>query len=244
MAIERVTRGGDGLERRVGLTAAKRAAKKSAKKGAKHAIEKHAAKKHAMEKHAGKKAAKKVAKKAAEKVAARKVEERSGKHDSDGGSSHELSKAFHHLQRAGALISLLEQDSGGDLRHLLEHGIELYRAAVRVNGPVGGKDVVRCAVALLRASEHLAMAGLYAARVEYRVQVEPPDPSEVKRHLAKLLPRMEALEEPQREQAQRLMAMARELLRRAQSAEGNDPHLEYEYAMAADGLCAALEEGI
>jgi hypothetical protein len=228
MAIVRV--GGGGLERRVGL----KAAKKAAKKGAKHAIEKHAAKKHA-EKHPGKKAAKKTA------PPHEKHASESREHAAD--ASHELIRAFHHLQRASALISLLEQDSGGDLRHLLEYGIELYRMASRVETS-GGKDVVRCAVGLLKASEHLAMAGLYAARVEHRVLIEAPPSHQVERHIEKLGPRLDELDEPQREQARRLLAMARELVRRAEASRTSDPHLAYELTMAADGLCTALEEGL
>ena len=241
MAIVKVG-GGSGLERRVGLKAAKKAAKKSAK----HAIEKHAAKKHPAKKHPEKHAGKKAAKKAAIFDISDERTRRDSFEASDkvADRSALLNQAFHHLQRASALISLLEPASGGDLRQLLEHGIELYRAASQGNGEVDGRDVVRCALGLLMAAEHLAMAGLYAARTEFRVRVTPPDADEVRRHLGALAPRLERLRPADRTQAQRLQEMARELLRRAQREGGSDPHLDYELTMAADGLCTALEQGL
>jgi hypothetical protein len=232
MAIVKVGSGG-GLERRVGIKAAKKAAKKSAK----YAIEKHAAKKHAAKKHAEKHAGKKAAKKSASHE---HKDSRSKQSDLQADSSVDLTRAFHSLQRASALISLLEKDSGGDLRRLLELGIELYRTA----GQTGGKDVARCATGLLKSAEHLAMAGIYSARVEYRVHVEVPETSDVRKHLERVRPRLESLGEPQRERARRLYAMAQELLRRADQADGSDPHLDYELTMAADGLCTALEQGL
>ena len=252
MAIVKVN-GGKAVERRPGPGPFT----KSASKGAKHAIDKHATKKHAGKKHPAKKhpAKKHQAKKhAAEKHAAKEAQ----RHEANKASEHRLpqeieadaellSDAFHHLQRASALISLLEPDSGGDLRQLLEHGIALYRAALVAQAteePGGRAQVMECAVGLLRAAEHLAMAGLYTARIEFRERVEPPDTNTVKRHLAALRPRVEQLGEPEREQAKRLLAMARELLRRAMEADGTDPHLDYELTMAADGLCAALERGV
>jgi hypothetical protein len=230
--------GGGGLERRVGI----KAAKKAAKKGAKHAIEKHAAKKHPAKhpakKHAEKHPGKKAAKKAAAHEASGSVHSKQSELKADQSAS--LSEAFHSLQRASALVSLLEADSGGDLRRLLELGISLYRTAAQT----GGKDVALCATGLLKSAEHLAMAGLYTARVEHRVEVDAPDASEIRRHLERLRPRFEKLGEPEREQARRLYAMAKELLRRAGRADGKDPHLDYELTMAADGLCTALEQGL
>ena len=87
------------------------------------------------------------------------------------------------------------------------------------------------------------MAGLYSARSEYRVEVAPPPQTRVAKHLAELGPRLEHLPRSERENARRLEAMARELLRRAANVE-HDPHLEYELTMAADGICTALEEGL
>ena len=72
------------------------------------------------------------------------------------------------------MISLVEQDSGSDLRMLLLQGIEGYSLASRA----GARDVAadaRSALGLLRAAEHLAMAGLYSAREKYHPAVEVSD---------------------------------------------------------------------
>ena len=159
MAITRIGGAADGaaLARRDGL--AKHAAKK-------HPAKKHAEKKHAAKKHPGKEAAKKAAKHVGKKAAKHVLEGSAVSREPAGDEqltdpASELSRAFHHLQRAGAVISLLEQESGGDLRLLLEHGIDLYRTAMR-SQVTGGRS--RCAFGLLRAAEHLGMAGLYTAR--------------------------------------------------------------------------------
>jgi hypothetical protein len=235
MAIVRVT-GGNGLERRVGIKAAKKAAKKGAKKGAKHAIEKHAAKKWAIEKHAGKKAAKEAALKAAKKAPAKVY---SLKNDSHQPKQSQLVRAFHHLQRATSVISLLEQDSGGDLRGLLQQGVDLYRRAFEKGAD---KELAGQALGVLSAAEHMGMAGLYSARVEFRIEVPQPSDSRIEDELRKLRGRLETLGRPKHPEAEMLLGAAWELLRRADAA-GDDPHLEWELAMAADGLCTALENG-
>ena len=245
MEIARRNVGAGGLASRTGI--------KAAKKAAKHAVEKHAAKK-APAKHAAKKGAKHAAKKGAKHAAKkeakgasrdwnaeerqRQLEEQSdARLDEDG---LELTRSFHHLHRAAAVISLLEHDSGGDLKMLLQHGMELYSNAAGSKRKTG---TVRSAFGLLRAAEHLGMAGLYAARSEYRVQVPPPPRSAVEKKLRELGPRLDRLKSPERENGRRLSNMARELLARARGA-GHDPHLEYELTMAAEGICMALEEGI
>ena len=223
--------GDSAVGRRGGLKAAKKAGNKA---GRKASAKKRPAKKHA-------------AHQVVDDTVLRQVLEQETAGDdapprrSAGEHAVELALAFHHLQRAGAVISLLEHDSGGDLRQLLEHGIELYRKACGT-----GKrktEAVLCAHGLLRAAEHLGMAGLYAARADYRVQVAPPKRSVVAQHLSKLGPRLDQLPTAEREMGRRLEAMARELLRRAHDS-GHDPHLEYELTMAADGICSALEEGL
>ena len=231
MAIVRMRdagEGGGGLERRVGL--------KAAAKGAKH-VGKKAAKKHSAKRHAGKKAA---GKKAAKKVAGGSELLQGPMTQSAQEHALKLAAAFHHLQRAGAVISLLEHDSGGDLRLLLESGIELYRKAATSRKK---EESVHCAHGLLRAAEHLGMAGLYAARSSFRAEVPPPVRGTVAEHLRALTPRLDGLPKQERENGRRLEAMARELLRRAEAA-GSDPHLEYELTMAADGICSALEDGL
>jgi hypothetical protein len=225
MAIVRLG-AGDRSPAKGNAAVAKRAGAKLAKKAAKKGIVKHAAKKHA---------AKGV------KEAAKKAAKASGKHrqPQDDELEQELARAFHHLQRAAALISLLEGDSGADLRQLLEHGIALYRRATETRSE---DHIARCAAGLLRATEHLGMAGLYAARGDYRVTVDPPTPGQIQRHLEAVQNRLEGLEEPSREPGIRLVGIADELLHRA--AQTGDPHLSFELTMAADGLCTALEEGI
>ena len=230
-----------------------RTALKAAKKAAKHAVEKHAAKKAAAKKgakhsakHAAKKGAKHAAKKEA-KTAARDwdaeeqqrelKERRDAELDAD---DLQLTHSFHHLHRAAVVISLLEHDSGGDLKMLLQHGMELYRNAAGTKQKTG---TVRSAFGLLRAAEHLGMAGLYSARSEYRAQVPPPPRREGEKQLRELGPRLDRLKSPERENGRRLCNIARELLNRAQGA-GHDPHLEYELTMAAEGICIALEDGI
>ena len=232
-------------------------------KAAKHAAKKHAAKKHAAKhalEHAAKHAAKHATKHAAKHAA--KAANHAAKHaakaahptveaeqtrpcgfpylvwNSGDEDETELTRAFHHLQRAGAVISLLEGDSGGDLRSLLENGIDLYRGA-RLRGHA--KVSARCASGLLRAAEHLGMAGLYAARRKHQVDVPAPSPAEIEHHLQSIRPRLKGLGASAG--AKCLAAMAEELLRQAE-ASMDDLHLAYELTMAADGICSALEAGL
>ena len=240
MAIERRGEASAGLTTRAGLQVAKKAAKKGLKKSAKKTAEKHAAK-HAAKhpaKHASKKGAKHAGRDWASEEQHRLVQEHRDEELDE--EDLQIAHSFHHLHRAAAIISLLEHDSGGDLRMLLERGMELYRTATSAKKR---KGTVRCAFGLLRAAEHLGMAGLYAARSDYRVEVPPPSPSGVAKQLRELGPRLDELKPPERENARRLCNMARELLRRAESV-GHDPHLEYELTMAAEGICDALEQGL
>ena len=242
MAIVKSGQGGSqsSLAAARGAKSPAKAAKHSVAKHAarKHAAKKHAAKKHAAKKHAGKHAAKHAAgKHAANSSKVLEWTESSPRQEEDFAA---LSSAYHHLQRAGAVISLLEKESGGDLRGLLEHGIELYRNAYRRKRTPG---TVQCALGLLRAAEHLGMAGLYSARSEHRIEVTAPARDEIARHLEELGPRLDRLSQPRKSEGERLEQMARELLRRADAA-GDDPHLEYELTMAADGICTALEAGL
>ena len=238
MAIVRVESGGS-LSRQVGIKAAakkaaKKGVKKGAKKGAKHAIEKHAAKKHAAKKHADKHAGKKAAKHVHEEVAAGlKADAKTGP------DSGKLVRAFHHLQRASVVISLVEKGSGGDLKALLDLGAQAYARAAE-KGASGKKE--RQAVALLKGVEHLAMAGLYSARIDFRVSVPTPAANKMAKRLVELRARLEKLGTPAKEPSQNLLGLAWELLRRADAA-GDDAQLEWELGMASEGLCEALEEG-
>ena len=198
------------------------AIKKHAKKAAKHAGKKHATKKHA----------KKAAKHAGEGGWQDKSEQTRLE---PGSIEHELRRAFHHLQRASALISLIEAQSGGDLKVLLRHGIEFYREATE-----GGKiDAARAAVGLLRAAEHLSMAGLYAARGVHPMRIEEPSTDDVKALVESIGRRMVEVDSGS-EYGLRLHALVFELVKRAEGAE-HDPHLAWELVNGADGVCFALE---
>ncbi len=173
----------------------------------------------ALKKFAGKKA---PGKKAAKKAPAKKTPGKKAAKHAEHVAGGRKQKGYHHLQRAAAVISLLEGESGGDLRMLLEEGVSRFR-----NGAAS-------AAGLLRAAEHLAMAGLYAARASHRLDVEPPEGDGVGKLLDRVSVRVDRLAET------RLGATAGELLRRAESLE-DDVHLAWELGKAADGICDAVE---
>ncbi len=198
--------------------------KKHAKKSAKHAMKK-ASKKHAK-KHA-KKAAKHAAKKAAKGRAVYAAD-------------HGLMTAFHHMQRAAVVMSLMEEGTGEDLRDLLERGVKLYRKAVEEDAR---EAVILRAIGVLRATEHLSMAGLYAAREQHRQQVASPTPEWLAKVIAETDHRLEKIEHEERGKGKNLFPVTVELLRQAEDAD-HDAHLAYELAMAADALCFALEHGL
>jgi hypothetical protein len=191
-----------------------RALKKHAKKAAKHA------KKHA-------KKSVKHAKKAA---------------GSKGGYAvdHGLMTAFHHMQRASVVMSLMEDGTGEDLWALLERGVKLYRKAVEDDAK---KKVILRAIGVLRAAEHLSMAGLYAAREEHRQKVASPTPEWLAKVIAETDRRLEQIEHEERGKGTDLFPVTFELLRQAEDAD-HDAHLAFELAMAADALCFALENGL
>jgi hypothetical protein len=199
----------------------KDALKKHAKKAAKHALKKHVAKKHAKKatKHVGKKAA-------APKTTS--------------ASDHGLMTAFHHMQRASVVISLMEKGTGGDLRDLLERGVKLYRKASE--NEAGNKFVLR-AIGVLRAAEHLSLAGLYAAREKYQQKVASPAAEWLEKFIAETDHRLELIEGKERGKGTDLFPVTVELLRQAEDAD-HDAHLAFELAMAADALCFALENGL
>ncbi len=190
------------------------------KKAAKHAV-KHAAKKHA----------KKAAKHAGERLA--------GLTRTDGRSDG-LMAAFHYMQRASVVISLMEKGTGEDLRDLLERGVKLYEGALK--NDAGEKKALR-ALGVLRAAEHLSLAGLYAARHKHRQKVATPGPKWLEEFVAETDRRLEKLEHSERGKGPDLYPVSVELLRQAEDAD-HDAHLAYEFAMAAEGLCLALENGL
>jgi hypothetical protein len=196
------------------------ALKKHAKKTAKHAAKKHVAK------HA-----KKAAKKAGEKgVASGAVY----------ATDYGLMTAFHHMQRASVVISLMEKGTGDDLRDLLERGVKLYRKATE--GEAENKFVLR-AIGVLRAAEHLSLAGLYEARKKHKQKVASPSPEWLQKFIAEADHRLERIEHAERGKGTDLFPVTVELLRQAEDAD-HDAQLAYELAMAADALCFALENGL
>lgn len=234
MANELVRKGGGAIAKSGGTEIAH--SKKSALKHAakKHAVKKHAAKKHA-EKHVEKHAAKKHAKKATKHV---ESQEGAGLVLKELMGDKALRRAFHHLQRASVVISLVERENGGDLGELLEFGVALYKHAVEADGRHGTEDA---ALGVLKAAEHLAMAALYASRKDHAKKVPPSAGKESKR-LKKVGRRLEETSSEQKGDWTRVRSMGLELVRRAEAA-GDDSHLSWEIRMAAEGLCDALEAG-
>jgi hypothetical protein len=214
MAGEIVRRGKKEKNKVVVAEESGRALKKHAKKAAKHS------KKHA-------KKSVKHAKKAA---------------GSKGGYAvdHGLMTAFHHMQRASVVMSLMEDGTGEDLWALLERGVKLYRKAVEDDAK---KKVILRAIGVLRAAEHLSMAGLYAAREEHRQKVASPTPEWLAKVIAETDHRLEQIEHEERGKGTDLYPVTVELLRQAEDAD-HDAHLAFELAMAADALCFALENGL
>jgi hypothetical protein len=193
-----------------------------------------AAKKHA--KKAAKKHAAKHAKKTAQHMAGSEV----AAFAMDDSRQQGLSTAFHHMQRASVVISLMEKGTGEDLRDLLARGVKLYERASE--GDADERILLR-AIGLLRAAEHLALAGLYAARDRYRQKVKAPDKEWQAEFMAEIGGRLERIEGTKRGKGPDLFPATVEMLRQAEGAEG-DPHMAYELAMSADALCFALENGL
>jgi hypothetical protein len=218
MANEIVRRGNAAVGKTKGLDKPKdgSAVKKHAKKAAKHSAEKHA---------------KKAAKHEAEKTA--NLMQMAGRRE-------ELLAAFHHMQRASVVISLMEKGTGEDLRDLLERGVKLYEGAVKEEA--GDRKVLR-AVGVLRAAEHLSLAGLYAARHKHRQKVASPAPRWLEEFIGETDRRLTKVERKERSNGPDLYPVSVELLRQAEDAD-DDPHLAGELAMAAEALCSALENGL
>jgi hypothetical protein len=190
---------------------------------------------------------KKDGKKIAE-AAARKQGKKMAKRGSDGAarprrvyaSDYGLITAFHHMQRASVVMSLMDEGTGEDLRDLLKRGVKLYRKAVEDDA----KDkFVLQAIGVLRATEHLSMAGLYAARARYRQKATSPTPEWLAKVVAETDHRLGQVEGKERSKGMNLFPVAMGLVRRAEGSD-HDAHLAFELAMAADALCFALENGL
>lgn len=155
-------------------------------------------------------------------------------------ADHGQMTAFHHMQRASVVMSLMEKGTGKDLRRLLERGVKLYRKAMEEE--VKEKTVLR-AIGVLRAVEHLSMAGLYSARRKHRQKVTPPTPKWLAKVIAETGHRLEQIEHEERGKGADLFPVTVTLLRQAEDKD-LDAHLAFELAMAADALCFALENGL
>jgi hypothetical protein len=191
-----------------------------------------------------KKAAKSAAKSTSKKHAKKAAKRFSG--DGVGttvvyAADHGLMTAFHHMQRASAVMSLMERGTGKDLRGLLKRGVKLYSKAVEEDS-AGNKYVLR-AIGVLKAAEHLSLAGLYAARRKHRQRVTPPTPEWLAKVVAETGRRLETIEHLERGKGTDLHPVTVELLRQAEDAD-IDAQLAFELAMAADALCFALENGL
>jgi hypothetical protein len=151
-----------------------------------------------------------------------------------------LMTAFHHMQRASVVMSLMEEGTGDDLRNLLKLGVKLYRKAVEDDAK--NKFVLQ-AIGVLRATEHLSMAGLYAARAKHKQKVTSPTPEWLAKVTAESDRRLEQIEHLERGKGTDLFPVTVELVRRAEGSD-HDAHLAFELAMAADALCFALESGL
>jgi hypothetical protein len=156
-------------------------------------------------------------------------------------ADHGLMTAFHHMQRASVVMSLMEKGTGKDLRRLLERGVKLYRKAIE-DDDTENKFVLR-AIGVLRAAEHLSMAGLYAARRKHRQKVTAPTPEWLAKVVAQTDHRLEQVRHLERGKGTDLFPVTVELLRQAEAAD-IDAQLAFELAMAADALCFALEHGL
>lgn len=199
---------------------------------AKLSLKKHAKK---TTKHAATNSAKKHAKKAVKHIA-------EGEDDRKAtvGSDMGLMTAFHHMQRASVVISLMKKGTGEDLHDLLKRGSKLYRKVVEEDA---GERVLLRAIGVLRAAEHLSLAGLYSAREKYRQKVVSPQPERLKQLIADTDKRLEMIEHEERGKGKDLFSVTVELLRQAEDVD-RDVHLAFELVMAADALCFALEHGL
>lgn len=155
-------------------------------------------------------------------------------------ADHGLMTAFHHMQRASVVMSLMEEGTGEDLWDLLRRGVKLYRKATQEDA---GDEFVLRAIGVLRATEHLSMAGLYSAREKHRQKVTSPTPEWLAKVIAETDSRLKEIEDKERGKGTNLFPVTVELLRQAEDAD-HDAHLAFELAMAADSLCFALEHGL
>ena len=118
--------------------------------------------------------------------------------------------------------------------------MKLYISAVKDEA---GDRKLRRALGVLRAAEHLSLAGLYAARHKHRQKMASPAPKWLSEFIAETDGRLAKVEGMERSKGPNLHPVSVELLRQAEEAD-HDPHLAYELAKAAEALCCALENGL
>jgi hypothetical protein len=192
-------------------------------------------------------AARSVAKKHTKKTA-KKQAKKAAKHKGNNAAGvrtiyavdHGLRTAFHHMQRASVVISLMQKGTGEDLRDLLKRGVKLYRKAIEDDAE---NQIVLRAIGVLKAAEHLSLAGLYVARAKHKQKVTSPTPQWMAKLIAETDRRLEKVEHEERGKGTDLFPVTVELIRQAEDAK-IDAHLAFELAMAADALCFALEHGL
>lgn len=155
-------------------------------------------------------------------------------------SEEQIRVAFHHMQRASVVISLMEKGTGEDLRNLLARGVKFYEQAL--DGKEGKMSILK-AIGLLRAAEHLALAGLYEARHKHRQKVGAPSGRWLEQYASETNRRLKRVENKERGKGPDLFPVAEELVLQSEERAG-DPHLAFELVMAADALCFALENGL
>jgi hypothetical protein len=189
--------------------------------------------------NAKKKGAKPAVKKQLKK-AAKRGSQKTVNSSSTYATDYGLMTAFHHMQRAAVVMSLMEKGTGKDLRKLLKRGVKLYRNAVKDDAP---NKVVLQAIGVLRATEHLSMAGLYAAREKHKQKVTAPTPEWLAKVVAETDHRLERIGHEGNGKRTKLYPVTVELLRQAEDRHIG-AHLAFELAMAADALCFALENGL
>jgi hypothetical protein len=155
-------------------------------------------------------------------------------------ADHGMMTAFHHMQRASVVMSLMKKGTGEDLRGLLKRGVKLYQKAMENES---GTKFVLLAIGVLRATEHLSMAGLYEARRKHKQKVVSPTPEWLAKVIAETGHRLEQIEHAERGKGTDVFPVTVELLRQAADPH-LDAHLAFELAMASDALCFALENGL
>ncbi len=111
--------------------------------------------------------------------------------------------------------------------------MKLYRKAIDDDAE---SAIVLRAIGVLRAAEHLSLAGLYVARAKHKQKVTSPTPQWLAKLIAETDRRLEKLVDAERGKGTDFFPVTVELLRQSQDPK-IDAHLAFELAMSADALC-------